>query len=217
MAAELLSQVSERICQAKSWDETARDKPFGGVNVIFASDFGQLCPPKFNALYSYKLVKSLAPVTMQTIKGQTALHGAFLWRQVDTVIELKQNWRAKDDAPFVDMLNRIWMGKARRVTPSSEQPSDYDILKTRLLSELKQNSPQEFHAFNDAPIVVTKKFCEMLLMSQKLGHSRKIHDSNMKCIMQEIKLLAKMSHLINKNKCGKYKAHVLMMHLVSYH
>jgi ATP-dependent DNA helicase PIF1 len=157
MAAELLSQVSERICQAKSWDETARDKPFGGVNVIFASDFGQLCPPKFNTLYSYKLVKSLAPVTMQTIKGQTALHGAFLWRQVDTVIELKQNWRAKDDAPFVDMLNRIRMGKARRVTPSSEQPSDYDILKTRLLSELKQNSPQEFHAFNDAPIVVTKK------------------------------------------------------------
>ncbi|KAG1811911.1 hypothetical protein EV424DRAFT_1275663, partial [Suillus variegatus] len=69
--------------------------PYGGVNLIFAGDFGQLRPPKSNALYSYKLVKNLAPATMQTIKGQSALHGAFLWRQVDTVVELKQNWRAK--------------------------------------------------------------------------------------------------------------------------
>ncbi|KAG1880086.1 hypothetical protein F4604DRAFT_1879937 [Suillus subluteus] len=94
---------------------------------------------------------------MQTIKGQTALHGAFLWRQVDTVIELKQNWRAKDDAAFVDMLNRIRVGKTRRVASTGEQPSDYDVLKSRLLSELKQSSPEEFIVFNNAPVVVTKK------------------------------------------------------------
>ncbi|KAG1732741.1 hypothetical protein EDB19DRAFT_1640062 [Suillus lakei] len=79
MAVELLSQVSQCISQAKSWDESAHDKPFGNVNVIFTGDFGQLCPLKSNALYSYKLVKKLAPATMQTIKGQSALHGAFLW------------------------------------------------------------------------------------------------------------------------------------------
>jgi hypothetical protein len=28
MSAELLSQVSDHICQAKSWDNTAKDKPF---------------------------------------------------------------------------------------------------------------------------------------------------------------------------------------------
>lgn len=55
------------------------NKPFGGVNVIFAGDFGQLRPQKSNALYSYGLVKRLAPATMQTITGQAALHGAFLW------------------------------------------------------------------------------------------------------------------------------------------
>ncbi|KAG1793650.1 uncharacterized protein HD556DRAFT_1432206 [Suillus plorans] len=38
----------------------------------------------------------------QTITGQSSLHGAFLWRQVDTIVELKQNWRARDDAAFVD-------------------------------------------------------------------------------------------------------------------
>lgn len=88
MSAELLSSVSQHICQAKSWDESAHDKPFGGVNVIFVGDFGQLRPPKSNALYSYRLVKQLAPATMQTITGQAALHSAFLWQQVNTVVEL---------------------------------------------------------------------------------------------------------------------------------
>ncbi|KAG1787043.1 hypothetical protein EV424DRAFT_1340307 [Suillus variegatus] len=67
------------MCQAKLWYKSAQNKPFGGVNVIFVGDFGQLCPPKFNVLYSYKLVKKLASATRQIIDGQTALHGTFLW------------------------------------------------------------------------------------------------------------------------------------------
>ncbi|KAG1886350.1 uncharacterized protein F5891DRAFT_968733, partial [Suillus fuscotomentosus] len=98
MSAELLSQVSDRICQAKSWDDSARTKPFGGVNIIFSGDIGQLRPPKSNTLYSHALVRQLAPAMTQTARGQSALHGAFLWRQVDTVVELKQNLHAKNDA-----------------------------------------------------------------------------------------------------------------------
>jgi ATP-dependent DNA helicase PIF1 len=175
MSAELLSSVSQRICQAKSWDETARDKPFGGVNVIFAGDFGQLRPPRSNALYSYRLVRQLAPATMQTITGQAALHGAFLWRQVDTVVELRQNWRAKLDAPFVEMLNRIRVGKARKGRLAAEhvsedEQSDYDILKSRMLSEIKRRSVEEFEGFKDAPIVVTKKFLRDAINESK-AHS----------------------------------------------
>jgi ATP-dependent DNA helicase PIF1 len=158
LSAELLSQVSHRICQAKSWDETARDKPFGGVNVIFAGDFGQLRPPMSNALYSYKLVNQLNSGTTQTSKGQTALHGAFLWRQVDVVVELKQNWRAKDDAVFVDMLSRIRLGKVRKMAVDRQNLSDYDLLKTRLLTEIKNKLPEQFDSFKDAPIVVTRKY-----------------------------------------------------------
>jgi hypothetical protein len=158
MSAELLSQVLHRICQAKSWDETARNKPFGGVNVIFAGDFGQLRPPKSNALYSYKLVSKLSPGTTKTLKGQTALHGAFLWRQVDVVVELKQNLRAKDDPEFIEMLNRIWLGKVRKMAQDRNHPSDYDILKMRLLSEIKTKLPEQFDGFKDAPIVVTRKY-----------------------------------------------------------
>lgn len=110
MSAELLSQVSERISQAKSWNEYVKDRPFGGVNMIFAGDIGQLRPPKSNATYSYKLVKQLAPSISHTFRGQTALHGAFLWHQVDTVVELKKNWRAHEDAMFVALLERVRKG-----------------------------------------------------------------------------------------------------------
>ncbi|KAG1788904.1 hypothetical protein EV424DRAFT_1476447 [Suillus variegatus] len=109
LSAELLSQVSHRICQAKSWDETARDKPFGGVN---------LRPPMSNALYR----------TIQTVKGQSALH-----------VELKQNWQARDDAAFVEMLNRIRLGKVRKIAIDRHNASDYDV-------------------FKDAPIIVTRKY-----------------------------------------------------------
>ncbi|KAG1761127.1 hypothetical protein EV702DRAFT_1207467 [Suillus placidus] len=159
--SELLSQVSERICQAKSWDESARDKPYSGVNVIFSGDFGQLPPPKLNALYSYKLVKRLAPATTQKTGGQSALHGAFLWRQVDTVVELHQNWRAKEDPLFVEMLSRTRVGQARRFAVRVGQmthASDYEVLKTRLLSNIKHQSAEEFASFKNAPIVVTRKF-----------------------------------------------------------
>ncbi|KAG1839204.1 hypothetical protein DFJ58DRAFT_667900, partial [Suillus subalutaceus] len=89
--------------------------------------------------------------------GQTALHGAFLWRQVNTVVELKQNWRAREDAPYIDLLNRICVGQARKVALNLNWPSNYDTLKGRLLSTIKQHSTEEFEGFKDAPIIVTKK------------------------------------------------------------
>ncbi|KAG1828293.1 hypothetical protein EV424DRAFT_1300315, partial [Suillus variegatus] len=96
--------------------------------MIFAGDIGQLRPPKSNATYSYKLVKQLAPSISHTFRGQTALHGAFLWHQVDTVVELKKNWRAHEDAMFVALLERV-----------------------------RKGAPEEFQKFRDAPIVVTRK------------------------------------------------------------
>lgn len=167
MSAELLSQVSDRICPAKSWDNTAKDKPFGGVNVIFLGDIGQLCPLKSNALYSHALVRKLAPATTQTTEGQSALRGAFLWWQVDTVVELKQNWCAKNDAMFVDLLNCICVGKAKKYPDHSNDLSNYDLLKTCLLSVMKKNLPTDFASFKDAPIVVPRKFLRDALNDSK--------------------------------------------------
>jgi hypothetical protein len=60
------------------------------------------------------------------------------------------------------MLNRICIGKARKGKStadhgSEDAQSDYDVLKFRMLSEIKQHSVEEFEGFKDAPIVVTKK------------------------------------------------------------
>ncbi|KAG2738980.1 hypothetical protein P692DRAFT_201730298 [Suillus brevipes Sb2] len=92
------------------------------------------------------------------MKGQTALHGAFLWRQVDVVVELKQNWRAKDDEAFIEMLNRIRLGKVRKIALDDDHPTDYNTLKARILSQLKITSPTQFDEFKEAPIVVTRKY-----------------------------------------------------------
>lgn len=80
-----------------------------------------------------------------------ALHGAFLWRQVDVVVELKQNWRAKDDEAFIEMLNRIRLGKVRKIALDDDHPTDYNTLKARILSQLKITSPTQFDEFKEAP------------------------------------------------------------------
>ncbi|KAG1842477.1 hypothetical protein C8R48DRAFT_786108 [Suillus tomentosus] len=91
------------------------------------------------------------------IRGQTALHGAFLWRQISTVVELRKNWHANEDPMFVALLERIRKGTVHRVSTPGVALSDYDVLKTRMLSYLKEHSPEEFASFRDAPIMVTRK------------------------------------------------------------
>jgi hypothetical protein len=108
----LLSQISRRICSAKSWDPSATSQPFGGVNIIFTGDFGQLTPVKTYSLFSHELIKKLSPNVRDTEEGQSSLHGVFLWRQVNRVVELKKNWRAEEDPEFVNLLQRIRSGIA---------------------------------------------------------------------------------------------------------
>ncbi|KAG1781729.1 hypothetical protein EV702DRAFT_962419, partial [Suillus placidus] len=108
--------------------------------------------------------------------GQSALHGTFLWQQVDTVIKLKQNWRAKDDILFVEMLNRICMGRARKVASSTRQLSNYDVLKSQRLSKLKESSPEEFCSFKDAPVIMMKKVLRDVINKSKVCSFT--HESN---------------------------------------
>ena len=56
LSAELLSQVSERISNAKAIHPENQDKSFGGMNIIFGGDMGQLRPVIGSALYAYNLV-----------------------------------------------------------------------------------------------------------------------------------------------------------------
>lgn len=53
------------------------------------------------------------------------------------------------------MLNQIWIEMVCK--DAAGQLSDYDVLKSQLLSEIKHTSVEEFALFKNVPIVVTKK------------------------------------------------------------
>ena len=93
IGASFMSMLNLRLQRAKGTNEALHDSPFGGVNVIFTGDFGQLRPVREAALYSHKLVADpdLAQCRNKTAVG--ALMGVYLWRLVSTVVLLKQNQR----------------------------------------------------------------------------------------------------------------------------
>ncbi|KAF8447509.1 hypothetical protein L210DRAFT_3359413, partial [Boletus edulis BED1] len=121
VSAELLCQISERISQAKQACQGAAGKPFGGINIIYAGDLGQLRPVASSALYASNLLGRLAPSTKESIRGHRGLFGAALWQQLTHVIELKQNVRAITDPFYVDLLNRF-----RRL--QLDAPTEYQTL-----------------------------------------------------------------------------------------
>ena len=89
LSAEMLSQISEHISNAKAINTYNRDKPFRGVNVIFGGDMGQLRPVIESALYAYNLVNQPTVNMHETLSGQAGLFGAAIWRQLTHVVELK--------------------------------------------------------------------------------------------------------------------------------
>ncbi len=135
IGCKLLHDVSEALQVAKE-----NDKPFGGVNIIFAGDFSQLPPVGQTRLYA----KMNTRVT--GILQQANMVGKLLWYSVDTVVLLHEVMRqsgSENDA-FVALLGRLWIGKCTT--------EDYEALLQRTVSTVKPdwNEP----GWKDAPIIV---------------------------------------------------------------
>jgi len=166
ISANFFHQVSERISKAKAWDPASGDKPFGGVNLIITGDMGQMPLVNTASLFSHKLVKQINMNMAQTPLGQELLNGAFLWCQLNKVIELRQNLRAKGDKQFINLLSRIrsgnaWNGvdKLTMVQTGTGKiyVSDYQVLLGRCLQTLTRDKYEIAHKFKDVPIVVGEK------------------------------------------------------------
>ena len=167
ISAKLLSEISHRLSLAKSGDVSAADKPFGNVNVIFTGDLGQLKPVAEQPVFGHRLVQKLTATVTDTPSGQSALHGACLWRQVNTVVILRKNWRARHDVPYINLLEQVrkgigWTTKTELNDEQSGvggnyQESDYDTLRGRQIDHLMSCAPAELEAFRDAPIIVSRK------------------------------------------------------------
>jgi Helitron helicase-like domain at N-terminus/PIF1-like helicase len=157
----LLSQISNRIRQAKGEDINGVNLPFGGVNIIFIGDFGQLRPVLELPLYSYKLVHNPTFTQCRNVAGVSALDGAFLWRQVRVVVKLEKNQRQGGDSAYAHILARLRTGNCMQILPNKHLKfhrdalkRDIDVLRSRELSRLAEDEPDSLQNFNNAPIIV---------------------------------------------------------------
>ena len=170
IGAYFLSQVNARLTRAKGADDCWNEKPFGGINVIFTGDFGQLRPILDASLYSHNLVQS---PSLESCRGKTtvsALMGVYLWRQVRTVVLLKLNQRQADDSVYADILARVRIGEATKSRDVSGHPSDLEVLKTRYVDKLAFPTVSSPLSFEHAPIIVGRKKVRDILNLRIMGH-----------------------------------------------
>jgi ATP-dependent DNA helicase PIF1 len=178
VGALMLSDLSSRMKQAMGDDEISRMLPFGGINVIFCGDFGQLKPPRQHSLFAYELVKNPSFEQARNREGVSALNGAFLWRQVNLVVQLVKNQRHEKDPEYAEFLDRMRKGECiqRYHHPMPFGPeSDLDYLRSRELSAIARTDPQSLSLFNDAPVIVGSKFVRDAVNTMLIGyHARRL-------------------------------------------
>jgi ATP-dependent DNA helicase PIF1 len=113
VSAQFLMQICQCLNQAKQClDSTTQVKLFGGINVIFTGDLSQLKPVQVKAMFSHQLRENRQIVIVQSDQGQSEMFGAFLWMQVNCVVELQKNMRQRGDDSWAALLARIWLGEA---------------------------------------------------------------------------------------------------------
>ena len=139
IGASFLSMLSSRLQRAKGTDETMQDLPYGGVNMIFTGDFGQLRPVRESALYSHKLLKDPDLENCRSKKTVSALMGVYLWRLVKNVVLLKKNQRQAGDRSYADLLSRVRVGECISCTVP-RQLSDYHILQLSQPTRLRHKT-----------------------------------------------------------------------------
>ena len=171
VGAKFLSQLSARLQRARSYDDKACTLPFGGMNVIFTGDFGQLRPVKDPSLYNHNLVNNPETQNFERLTGISAIVGVSLWRQVNKVVLLKINQRQSGDKLYADLLTRIRIGTAKQ-TNTEESPSDYNILRSRYADQIETDD-STLARFADAPIIVGTKRLRDLLNLRAMGHHAK--------------------------------------------
>ena len=169
IGASFLSMLNARLQRAKGTDETTHDSPFGGVNIVFTGDFGQLRPVRESPLYSHKLINDPGLELCRNKSTVSALMGVYLWRLVRTVVLLIQNQRQSGDLTYAALLNRVRSGGCVQSSQAG-QLSDYASIQTRLLDRIATNSPDQLQRFVNAPVIVGRKRIRDLINVRLLDH-----------------------------------------------
>ncbi|KAJ3517880.1 hypothetical protein NMY22_g13870 [Coprinellus aureogranulatus] len=160
VGAQFLSAISSRLKILRGDVTEDHTKVMGGVNIIFTGDFYQLSPPKQPSLFSHKLVRDPTFVQTRNNDGVDAIAGAFIWRQVEYVVLLKQNKRQGGDPVLAELLDRVRSNTCldREGRPISFHGfSAMDHLRRREISYVVMHAPDTLQLFVDAPVIVGSK------------------------------------------------------------
>ncbi len=153
VSANLLCSISSRLQHAKGQFAVAEDRPFGGVNVIFLGDFGQLRPVISPALYSHRYISEPTVQDAQHKATLAAFKGVYLWRSVRTVVILQKNQRQSKDAPYSNLLSRVREGRSGDARYAGSA-YDFRTLQKRLIQNFDRAA---CYRFVDAPVIVDRK------------------------------------------------------------
>jgi hypothetical protein len=89
------------------------------------------------------------------LEGQTALMGAFLWQQVNTVVILQKNQRQLADPFYAGLLSRLRVGACDgAIVNAPAYQCDFDVLRTHLLSNIQRVDLAAAESFHDASFIV---------------------------------------------------------------
>jgi hypothetical protein len=126
------------------------DKPFGGMNMVFAGDFAQL-PPAIGG-ENISLYSRFIGARSSDKKSQEESIGKALWHQVTTVVILRQNMRqqkqSEDDNKFRTALENM-----RYKSCTLE---DIIFLRSRISSKLPNRPSVTDDNFRDISIITAK-------------------------------------------------------------
>ncbi len=162
VSAHLMGDISSRLQHAKGASNIAEDTPFGGVNVIFLGDFGQLSPVSGPPLYSRRFSGRPTIQDTQRKRGIVAFKGVYLWKSVTTVVLLRKNQRQLNDEGYSNLLARVRLGQSGNAR-LKRTAFDFRTLQTRLLQNF---TPETCLRFAGAPFIVGRKTVRDALNNQ---------------------------------------------------
>ena len=154
-----LAQASHRLQLAKGDEGESAMDPFGGINMIFTGDFGQLKPVLAVPLFSYSYIEKPGLQVNRSKKALEIMRGIYLWREVKTVVKLVKNQRQSGDLEYAALLNRVRVGEGRAYADvRTGAKSDLDILYSRIMSRVAAEDNTPLKEFRDVPYIVGSKF-----------------------------------------------------------
>jgi Helitron helicase-like domain at N-terminus/PIF1-like helicase len=166
VSCQQLYKISAQLAKALG----EHQRPFGGMNMIFAGDFAQLPPVGGSSLYSGDVGTRIDSSTH--ISGQQAAIGKALWHQVTTVVILRENMRQKSQTKE-DVYLRKALSNMRYGACTAE---DINFMNTRIAGKRP-----------DQPKVASKDFRNIAIicglntqkdMINQLGCERFATDTN---------------------------------------